>query len=70
MASSCCNLEGRCEERLTYDEAIQRKLQLIEAAAFALTRDSKISIVAFSASEKGAIEAALLGRGRATYVMP
>jgi uridylate kinase len=62
--------EARRYERLTHDEAIQRNLQVMDTAAFALTRDNKIPIVVFSAHEKGAIEAALLGRGGATYVMP
>jgi uridylate kinase len=62
--------EARRFERLSHDEAIQRNLQVMDTAAFALTRDNKIPIVVFSAHEQGAIEAALLGRGRATYVMP
>ena len=62
--------EARRFERLSHDEAIQRNLQVMDTAAFALTRDNKIPIVVFSVHEQGAIEAALLGRGRATYVMP
>ena len=61
---------ARRYERLTHDEAIQRNLQVMDTAAFALTRDNRIPIVVFSAHEEGAIEAALLGKGRATYVMP
>ena len=62
--------EARRYERLTHEEAIQRNLQIMDTAAFALTRDNKIPIVVFSVHEPGAIEAALTGRGRATYVMP
>ena len=62
--------DARRYERLTHDEAIQRNLQVMDTAAFALTRDNSIPIVVFSVHEPGAIEAALLGRGRATYVMP
>ncbi len=62
--------DARRYERLTHDEAIQKNLQVMDTAAFALTRDNKIPIVVFSVHEPGAIEAALLGRGRATYVMP
>ena len=62
--------QARRYERLTHDEAIQKNLQVMDTAAFALTRDNKIPIVVFSVHEPGAIEAALLGRGRATYVMP
>jgi len=64
------NPDARRYERLTHDEAIQRNLQVMDTAAFALTRDNRIPIVVFSAHEPGAIEEALLGRGRATYVMP
>ncbi len=62
--------EARRYERLTHDEAIQKNLQVMDTAAFALTRDNRIPIVVFSVHEPGAVEAALLGRGRATYVMP
>ncbi len=64
------NPDARRYERLTHDEAIQRNLQVMDTAAFALTRDNGIPIVVFSVHEPGAVEAALLGRGRATYVMP
>ena len=57
-------------ERLTHDEAIRRNLQVMDTAAFALARDNGIPIVVFSVDEPGAIRAALLGQGRATYVMP
>ena len=57
-------------ERLTHDEAINRNLAVMDTAAFALARDNRIPIVVFSVEEPGAIQAALLGRGRATFVMP
>jgi uridylate kinase len=57
-------------DRLSHDEAIARKLQVMDTAAFALARDNGIPIVVFSVDEPGAIPSALLGRGRATYVMP
>jgi len=57
-------------DRLTHDEAIARNLQIMDTAAFALARDNGIPIVVFSIDEPGAIPAALLGKGRATYVMP
>jgi uridylate kinase len=62
--------EARRFETLSHDEAIQRNLQIMDTAAFALTRDNRIPIVVFSVNEPGAIRAALLGQGRATYVMP
>ena len=57
-------------DRLTHDEAIARNLKVMDTAAFALARDNGIPIVVFSIDEPGAIPAALLGQGRATYVMP
>jgi uridylate kinase len=57
-------------ERLSHDEAIDRNLAVMDTAAFALARDNRIPIVVFSIHEQGAIRAALLGQGRATYVMP
>ncbi len=57
-------------ERLSHDEAIARKLQIMDTAAFALCRDNGIPFVVFSVNEPGAIPAALLGKGTATYVMP
>ena len=57
-------------DRLSHDEAIARKLAIMDATAFTLARDNRIPIVVFSIAEPGAIAAALLGRGRATYVMP
>jgi uridylate kinase len=57
-------------ERLSHDEAIDRNLAVMDTAAFALARDNRIPIVVFSIHEHGAIRAALLGQGRATYVMP
>ena len=57
-------------DKLSHDEAIARNLQIMDTAAFALARDNGIPIVVFSVNEPGAIRAALLGQGRATYVMP
>ena len=42
----------------------------MDTAAFALARDNGIPIVVFSVNEPGAIPLALLGKGRAIYVMP
>jgi uridylate kinase len=57
-------------DRLTHDEAIARNLQVMDTAAFALCRDNGIPIVVFSVDEPGAIPAALIGQGRATFVVP
>ncbi|MGO9740178.1 MAG: UMP kinase [Roseiarcus sp.] len=57
-------------DRLTHDEAINRNLQVMDTAAFALARDNRIPIVVFSVNEPDAIREALIGRGHATYVVP
>ncbi len=54
----------------THDDAIRQNLQVMDTAAFALARENNIPIVVFSVHETGAIANALLGQGRATYVMP
>jgi uridylate kinase len=64
------NAAARRYERLTHDEAIERSLAVMDTAAFALARENRIPIIVFSVNEPGAIPAALLGQGRATYVMP
>lgn len=61
---------ARRYERLTHDEAIVQNLAVMDTAAFALARDNHLPIVVFSVHEPGAVEAALMGRGQATYVMP
>ncbi len=57
-------------EKLTHGDAIALNLQVMDTAAFALCRDNGIPIVVFSVNEPGAIPRALIGKGRATYVMP
>ena len=64
------NARAERYERLTHDEAIERSLAVMDTAAFALARENRIPIIVFSVNEPGAIPAALLGQGRATYVMP
>jgi uridylate kinase len=55
-------------DRLTHDEAIERKLKVMDATAFALARENRMPIIVFSIREKGAIEAVLRGQGRTTLV--
>ena len=55
-------------ERLTHQEAIEKDLKVMDGAAFALARDNRMPIIVFSIAEKGAIEAVLRGKGRATTV--
>jgi uridylate kinase len=55
-------------DRLTFSEAIGRDLKVLDTAAFALARDKAIPIIVYSASEAGALQSVLMGRGRATVV--
>ena len=55
-------------EGLTYDEAIGRGLKVMDLAAMALARDSRIPIIVFSIHEPGGFLDLLKGGGRATVV--
>jgi uridylate kinase len=59
---------ARRYERLTHQEALDRNLKVMDASAFALARENRMPIIVFSIREKGAIEAVMCGRGRATFV--
>lgn len=61
---------ARRYERLTHDEALAKDLKVMDAAAFALARESKLPIVVFSIREPGAIAAAIRGEGCSTTVAP
>jgi uridylate kinase len=55
-------------DRLTYDEALARNVQVMDAAAFAIARDANIPIVVFSLQDDGSIANALNGEGPSTLV--
>jgi uridylate kinase len=55
-------------ERLTHQEAIEKDLRVMDGAAFALARENRMPIIVFSIADKGAVEAVLCGKGRATVV--
>jgi uridylate kinase len=57
-------------ERLTHREAIANDLKIMDTAAFALARDSGLTIIVFSILEKGSIGNVLDGQGHATLVTP
>jgi len=57
-------------ERLTHDEAIEKRLAVMDTAAFALARENRIPIIVFSLAEPDAIRGAVEGRGRSTLVAP
>lgn len=57
-------------ERLTHDEAIARDLKVMDTAAFALARESRLSLIVGSVHAPSSISAILDGSARATHVVP
>ncbi len=57
-------------ERLTHDEAIARDLKVMDTAAFALARESRLSIVVGSIHAPSSIAAILSGASPSTLVAP
>ncbi|MBV9348873.1 MAG: UMP kinase [Pseudolabrys sp.] len=55
-------------DKLSHQEALEKNLQVMDAAAFALARENRLPIIVFSIHGKGAIEQVLSGKGRATQV--
>jgi len=55
-------------DKLSHQEAIEKDLRVMDSTAFALARENRMPIIVFSIAEKGAIEAVLRGKGRATVV--
>jgi uridylate kinase len=55
-------------DKLSHQEAIEKNLRVMDSTAFALARENHMPIIVFSIAEKGAIEAVLRGKGRATVV--
>ena len=55
-------------EALTHDDAIARRLRVMDATAFALARENHMPIIVFSIQDAGAVTAVLRGEGRATRV--
>jgi uridylate kinase len=55
-------------DRLTYDEALMRNLQVMDGAAFAIARDTGIPILVFCGEREGSIAAALSGTAHSTLV--
>jgi uridylate kinase len=60
--------DARRFDRLTYDDALSRNLQVMDGAAFAIARDTRIPILVFCGEGQGAIAAALSGAAPSTLV--
>ncbi|CAA2141155.1 UMP kinase [Methylobacterium bullatum] len=57
-------------DRLTHDDAIARDLKIMDTAAFALARESRISIVVGSVHAPSSVTAILTGNAPSTHVVP
>ena len=55
-------------DRLDHQEALDRKLKIMDATAFALAQENRMPIIVFSIREQGAIENVLRGKGHYTTV--
>ena len=53
---------------ITFDEAISRNLQVMDATAFALCRDQKLPIKVFSIQKPGALKRVIVGEDEGTLV--
>ena len=54
--------------RISFDEAINRRLEVMDATAFALCRDQKLPIRVFSINKRGALMRAVQGEDEGTLV--
>jgi uridylate kinase len=54
--------------RITFDEAIVKRLEVMDATAFALCRDQKLPIKVFSINKPGALRRAVSGEDEGTLV--
>ena len=53
---------------VTFDEAISKNLQVLDATAFALCRDQKLPIKVFSIFKAGALKRVVMGEDEGTLV--
>lgn len=56
-------------DSVTYDEAINKNLKVMDATAFTLCRDQKMPIAVFSIFKEGALKRVILGENEGTRVM-
>jgi uridylate kinase len=54
--------------RISFDEAIAKNLQVMDATAFALCRDQKLPIKVFSITKPGALARVVMGDDEGTLV--
>jgi uridylate kinase len=60
--------EAKKFDRITYAQALQRRLQVMDSTAFSLCMDNKMPIVVFNMADSGNIKRAVLGEPVGTLV--
>jgi uridylate kinase len=62
------NSNAKRYETIHYDEAIEKKLKVMDATALTLCRDQKLPLCVFSVLKSGALKNAVLGGKEGTLV--
>ena len=62
------NPDAKKYEHITYAEALQRRLQVMDSTAFSLCMDNKMPIVVFNMADSGNIKRAVMGESVGTLV--
>ena len=64
------NPKAKRYEVVSFDEAIQKDLKVMDATALTLCRDQQLPIAVFNIFKNGALKNILLGQNEGTLVMP
>ena len=64
------NPKAKRYEVVSFDEAIQKDLKVMDATALTLCRDQQLPIAVFNIFKSGALKNILLGKNEGTLVMP
>jgi len=62
------NVHAKLYKKITFDEAINKNLKVIDSSAFTLCRDQKLPIAVFNIFKKDALQNILLGKEEGTLV--
>jgi len=62
------NPKAKRYDHLTFDEAITKQLQVMDATAFTLARDNNLPIAIFSIDQPGAFTSVAQGKGKFTLI--
>src|SRR5438067_12067311 len=62
------NPKAKKYDKLTFNEALVQRLQVMDSTAFSLCLDNKIPIIVFDMMDKGNIKAAVAGKKVGTVV--